>query len=422
MNIYGILIGIGVVLGIELIKRNSNIFTYKDITLILISSLLGARILFLLHNIPEINSGTVIPYAVWDGGLAFFGGLIGLLISTYLISKKKFLNYFKLTDSILLFLPLIQAIGRLGNFFNYELYGKPTSMYWGIYIPREYREPPYLDYTHFHPVFLYESVLNLFTFVILISIKKRFKTEGFITGIYLLSYSLIRLLMNTLRIDKEYFLIFETSDLLSALFLISGILIILNSMKKDSIKNSVAKFFSRVVTLSLILLAIISVTLNINLSLGYEFLFVLLTVVIPLLTIVLFKVFGITSDFNVTKRQERPKLFIVMAISFLLALLLSFKTGDMRLITIYTTLNLTFVLGFLITLFWKVSFHMIWSILSLFFILFLWQIPSLYLLCLLIPLIGWSRLQLKRHTLKQVIGGGLLTLLCILLVLTFLKF
>ena len=422
MNIYGILIGIGVVLGIELIKRNSNIFTYKDITLILISSLLGARILFLLHNIPEINSGTVIPYAVWDGGLAFFGGLIGLLISTYLISKKKFLNYFKLTDSILLFLPLIQAIGRLGNFFNYELYGKPTSMYWGIYIPQEYREPPYLDYTHFHPVFLYESVLNLFTFVILISIKKRFKTEGFITGIYLLSYSLIRLLMNTLRIDKEYFLIFETSDLLSALFLISGILIILNSMKKDSIKNRLAKFFSRVVTLSLILLAIISVTLNINLSLGYEFLFVLLTVVIPLLTIILFKVFGITSDFNVTKREERPKLFFVMAISFLLALILSFKTGDMRLITIYTTLNLTFVLGFLITLFWKVSFHMIWSILSLFFILFLWQIPSLYLLCLLIPLIGWSRLQLKRHTLKQVIGGGLLTLLCILLVLTFLKF
>ncbi|OGC44067.1 prolipoprotein diacylglyceryl transferase, partial [candidate division WS6 bacterium RIFOXYB1_FULL_33_14] len=373
-------------------------------------------------NIPEINSGTVIPYAVWDGGLAFFGGLIGLLISTYLISKKKFLNYFKLTDSILLFLPLIQAIGRLGNFFNYELYGKPTSMYWGIYIPQEYREPPYLDYTHFHPVFLYESVLNLFTFVILISIKKRFKTEGFITGIYLLSYSLIRLLMNTLRIDKEYFLIFETSDLLSALFLISGILIILNSMKKDSIKNRLAKFFSRVVTLSLILLAIISVTLNINLSLGYEFLFVLLTVVIPLLTIILFKVFGITSDFNVTKREERPKLFFVMAISFLLALILSFKTGDMRLITIYTTLNLTFVLGFLITLFWKVSFHMIWSILSLFFILFLWQIPSLYLLCLLIPLIGWSRLQLKRHTLKQVIGGGLLTLLCILLVLTFLKF
>ena len=422
MNIYGILIGIGVVLGIELIKRNSNIFTYKDITLILISSLLGARILFLLHNISEIQQGVVIPWAIWDGGLAFFGALIGLLISTYLISKKKYLKYFKLTDSILLFLPLIHSIGRLGNFFNYELYGKPTSKYLGIYIPQEYRVPPYLNYTHFHPVFLYESVLNLLTFVILILIKKRFKTDGFITGIYLISYSLIRLLMNTLRIDKEYFLIFETSDLLSALFLISGILIILNSMKKEDIKNTLAKIFSRVVTLSLVLFAIISVTLHTKLSLGYELLFVLFSVVIPFLAIVFFKVFGITSDFNVTKREERPKLFVVMGISFLLALLLSFKIGDMRLITIYTTLNLTFVLGFLITLFSKVSFHMIWSILSLFFILYLWQEPYLYLLCLLIPLIGWSRLQLKRHTLKQVIAGALLTLLCIFLVLTFLKF
>lgn len=422
MNIYGILIGIGVVLGIELIKKNSNIFTYRDISLILISSLLGARILFLLHNISEIQQGGVIPYAIWDGGLAFFGALVSLLISTYLISKKKFIKYFKLTDSILLFLPLIHSIGRLGNFFNYELYGKPTSLYWGIYIPPEYRQEPYLNSTHFHPVFLYESVLNLFTFVLLTLIKKKFNTNGLITGIYLMSYSLIRLLMNTLRIDKEYLLIFETSDLLSSLFLISGILIILNSMKNDSLKNILAKFFSRVVTLSLILFAIISITLNIEIPIGYELLFVLLTVVIPLSTIILFKVFGITSDFNVTKREERPKLFVVMAISFLLTLLLSFKIGDMRLIAIYTTLNLSFYLGFLFTLFWKISFHMIWSILSLFFILYLWQIPSLYLLSLLIPLIGWSRLQLERHTLKQVIGGALLTLLCIFLVLTFLKF
>ena len=422
MNIYGILIGIGVVLGIELIKKNSNIFTYRDITLILISSLLGARILFLLHNIPEIQQNTVIPYAIWDGGLAFFGALIGLLITTYLISKKRYLKYFKLTDSILLFLPLIHSIGRLGNFFNYELYGKPTSKYLGIYIPQEYRVSPYLNYTHFHPVFLYESVLNLLTFAILTIIKKKYETDGLITGIYLISYSLIRLLMNTLRIDKEYFLIFETSDLLSALFLISGILIVLNSMKKEEIKNILAKIFSRVVTLSLVLFAIISITLHIKLSLGYELLFVLLTVVIPFCTIILFKVLGITSDFNVTKREERPKLFIVMAISFLLALLLSFKTGDIRLITIYTTLNITFVLGFLITLSSKISFHMIWSILSLFFILYLWQIPSLYLLTLLIPAIGWSRLQLKRHTLKQVVAGTLLTLLCIFLVLTFLKF
>jgi membrane-associated phospholipid phosphatase len=228
--------------------------------------------------------------------------------------------------------------------------------------------------------------------------------------------------MNTLRIDKEYFFIFETSDLLSALFLISGILIMLNNMKRESLKNKLAKVLSRAVTLSLILLAVTSIFLHTKLSLEYDLLLLLLSVLIPSLSIILFKVLGITSDFNVTKREERVKLFGVMGMTFLLALLLSFKTGDIRLITIYTTLNLTFLLGLLITLFEKISFHMIWSMLSIFFIIYLWQIPYLYLLLLLIPLIGWSRLQLKRHTLRQVILGFLLTSICILLVLTFLKF
>ena len=422
MSIYGILIGIAVVIGIELIKKNSNIYSYKDILLILISSLIGARLLFLLHNTTEIEQGIVIPYAIWDGGVAFYGALMGILISTYLLFRKKGIKYLKVTDSIFLFLPLIHAVGRLGNLFNYELYGKPTTPYWGIYIPPEYREFPYLNYTHFHPVFLYESVLNLFTFIILTAIKKRYKTDGIITGIYFVSYSLIRLLMNTLRIDKEYLWIFETSDLLSVLFLISGILILLSNMKKDNVKDIVAKVFSRVVTLFLVFLSALALVTSVELTFEYEVLLVLLTVVIPISSIVLLNVLGVTSDLNVTKREERPKLFIVMFFSFALALLISLKIGEPQLIVIYTTLNLTFILGFLITLFWKISFHMIWSILSLFIVLYLWQTPSLYLLTIFIPLIAWSRLQLKRHTFKQVLMGALLTIFCIILVLTFLKF
>ena len=422
MSIYGILIGIGVAIGIELIKSKSDIFSYKEILIILISSLLGARLLFLLHNIPEILQGSVVPYAVWDGGVAFYGALIGLLLSTYLISQKRNLKYLKVTDSILLFLPIIHSIGRLGNFFNYELYGKPTSSYFGIYIPPEFRESQYFNYTHFHPVFLYESVLNLFTFVILMIINKKYKTDGTTTGIYFISYSLIRLLMNTLRIDKEYFWIFETSDLLSVLFLISGILILLSNMKKDNVKDIVAKVFSRVVTLSLVFLASLAIISSIELTLGQGLLLILLTCVIPISSIVLLRVLGITSDLNVTKREERPRLFTLMFLSFLSAFLISLKIGNHQLIIIYTTVNLTFVLGFLITLLWKISFHMIWSILSLFVIIYLWQIPSLYLLAIFIPLIAWSRLQLKRHNLLQVIMGILLTIACILLVFSFLKF
>lgn len=227
MNIYGVLIGVAVVIGIQLIQRRSNYFNIKDTLFILISALLGARILFLLHNIEEIKNGTILIPNIWDGGLAFYGALIGILLSVFIISKYKNIKYFKLTDNIFLFLPLIQSIGRLGNYFNYELFGKPTDLIWGIYIPTQHRVSPYLQYSYFHPVFAYESILNILNFLVLIHISKKYSKDGLLTGIYLISYSLIRLGMNMLRIDKEYFLGFETSDLLSLLFFSIGSVIVI---------------------------------------------------------------------------------------------------------------------------------------------------------------------------------------------------
>jgi len=111
-----------------------------------------------------------------------------------------------------------------------------------------------------------------------------------------------------------------------------------------------------------------------------------------------------------------------MAISFAIALYIAINSSSTLLIVIFSTLNITFFLGFVITLFWKISFHMIWSILATFFIIYSLQTPQSYLLILFIPLIAWSRLQLKRHSLLQVVAGTLLTLTCIFLVLTFIKF
>ena len=80
MSIYGLLIGIAVVIGIELIRRKTQL-NNKDILILLISTLIGARLLFLLHNIKEISQGSINIFAIWDGGLAFFGALIGLIIA-----------------------------------------------------------------------------------------------------------------------------------------------------------------------------------------------------------------------------------------------------------------------------------------------------------------------------------------------------
>ncbi|OGC42189.1 hypothetical protein A3K02_01205, partial [candidate division WS6 bacterium RIFOXYD1_FULL_33_8] len=190
----------------------------------------------------------------------------------------------------------------------------------------------------------------------------------------------------------------------------------------NNIKDLIAKFFSRILTISLIILAIVSILLKTTLPFETELIIATLTFVVPILTIVLFKKLGITSDFNVSKRSERPRLFAVMAISFAIALYIAINSSSTLLIVIFSTLNITFFLGFVITLFWKISFHMIWSILATFFIIYSLQTPQSYLLILFIPLIAWSRLQLKRHSLLQVVAGTLLTLTCIFLVLTFIKF
>ena len=422
MSIYGLLIGIAVVLGIELIRRSYKKLSYLNILCILLSALIGARALFLLHNLEEIKQGTVRVFSVWDGGLAFYGGLIGILLSLLLISKYKKIKLLELTDSVLIFLPLIHAIGRIGNFFNYELYGKPTPLPWGIYIPVEYRIATLKEFSHFHPVFLYESILNILSFLILFFVRKKSNQKGLITGIYFVNYALIRLFMNTLRIDKEFFINLETSDILSCIFLVFGILLLLINMKNEALKNSIAHFLSKIVTLSLVFTSILSLLLNSKVSLELNILLALFTLLIPILTMVLFKKFGITSDLNVTNREERPKLFTVISISLLISLFISLFTSQPTLILIYAILNLSFFWGFLITFFWKISFHMIWSTTAIFVIIYIWQIPQLYLLTLLLPLIGWSRLQLKRHTLPQVLVGFFLTISCILIVLTLLKF
>jgi len=421
MSIYGFLIGIGIVIGIELIKRFNKDITYLNILFLLLCTLIGARLLFILHNIQEIKDGVINPIAIWDGGLAFYGGVIGLLISILIISKYKKLHILNLSDSIFLFLPLIHAIGRVGNLFNYELFGKPTSLPWGIYIPKEYRTESVIEYTHYHPVFAYESILNILNFLILIYLNKRFKKKGLITGVYFINYSIIRLLMNTLRVDKEYFVGLETSSMFSFLFLVSGILILIFIMN-NQIKDKIATFISKPVTLLLLLSAILSILINTNTPFLIKLLLILFTFVIPLLSMFLLRALGLTSDFGVSKREERPKLLLPMAISFTIALVVSLLSSSALLSTVYIVLVLVFLIGSLITFFWKISFHMIWSTLAIFFIIYSWQIPYLYYLVLFLPFIGWSRIQLNKHTLGQVIVGFIITFVCILSVLTLVKF
>ncbi len=234
MSIYGLLIGLGIVFAIDRITKQLKDIKYIDFLPILLLTLIFSRLLFVLHNIEEVRERLINPLAVYDGGLTIYGALVGLLLALFLISKYRKINFLKLTDTFLLYVPLIQAIGRWGNYFNKELYGVPTTLPWGIHIPLESRVSGYEQYETFHPVFFYESVLNLLNFLLLRYLHSKRVPTGTITSLYLILYSGIRITMNMLRIDKEYFVGIETSDLFSLIALLVGLLLLIYIFSKKS--------------------------------------------------------------------------------------------------------------------------------------------------------------------------------------------
>lgn len=138
---------------------------------------------------------------VWHGGLSIQGALLFGITTAILWAKKFKVNFWNLTDSIVPAVALGQAIGRWGNFFNQELYGRPVS--WGIAISRSNRVSGYENYNYFQPTFFYEFILNLGLFFVLryLLLKKNIPT-GLVTVFYFIGYFIIRFFMEFIRIDQ----------------------------------------------------------------------------------------------------------------------------------------------------------------------------------------------------------------------------
>ena len=170
---YGLLVVLGIIGALSAVlflARKQNITSDEVINLgfyAIISGLLGARIYAVFLDLPYyLNNPWEIP-AVWHGGLAIHGAIIGggLAILIYAIKKKQ--SVWLWLDLAAPSLALAQAIGRFGNYFNQEVFGRPTSLPWGIPINPFNRPPGFEGFSYFHPTFLYESGLNLLNFVLL---------------------------------------------------------------------------------------------------------------------------------------------------------------------------------------------------------------------------------------------------------------
>ncbi len=142
------------------------------------------------------------PFIIWSGGLSIFGAVLGGALGVAFYARKHRLDLLGWMDMAAISVPLGQAIGRWGNFVNEELYGKPTDLPWGMRVSNPPAE--YAGETHFHPLFLYESLWNLASVGVLLFVWLRWRDrlkKGDFVLLYAISYGTVRFLLEFLRIE-----------------------------------------------------------------------------------------------------------------------------------------------------------------------------------------------------------------------------
>jgi prolipoprotein diacylglyceryl transferase len=172
------------------------------------SGIIGARIYHVLTT-PEkyFNSHFLDAFKVWEGGLGIWGAISGGAFASYLVLRKRGLTeeFFPIADALAPGLLIAQAIGRLGNWFNGELFGRPTKMPWGLEIPISLRPLQYVQESTFHPTFLYEALWSLLLAVLLLNMKQR--KVGAVFWLYVSGYSFGRIWVESLRSDYAHLIL-----------------------------------------------------------------------------------------------------------------------------------------------------------------------------------------------------------------------
>jgi phosphatidylglycerol---prolipoprotein diacylglyceryl transferase len=232
-----VLLGIlsGYVLTLGIAKLHFIAATVIDRLLIglVIFGLIGARMLYVLVNYRQFVLDPISVFYSWLGGLAFFGALLaGLLYLVIYCNRFKF-NIFEFLDVLTPGLLIGQIFGRFGNFFNYESYGGPTSVFWKMYIPETAKISSNINQDYFHPTFLYEIGPNTLLLVLLLWVYPQLtnKKSGVVFAMYCIGYGCIRAVTELFRLDALVVTLFNVdlriSQILSVALIITGIVILL---------------------------------------------------------------------------------------------------------------------------------------------------------------------------------------------------
>jgi len=227
----------------KIIKKN-NIYEDRGITTkvfddliiyLILGIVIGGRVGYIFfYNLNYYSENFIDSFKLWEGGMSFHGGLIGVIVATIIFSKIKKINFFNLTDIIACVSPIGIFFGRIANFINGELYGKPTIMPWAVIFPT-------IDNIPRHPSQIYEAILEggiLLIIIIFFAFRKNLILRtGYISGLFLMFYSIFRMFSEIFR-EPDYHLgyflnYYSMGTILSFITFIFGLLIVLNVKKNE---------------------------------------------------------------------------------------------------------------------------------------------------------------------------------------------
>ncbi|MFN9631009.1 MAG: prolipoprotein diacylglyceryl transferase [Cyanobacteriota bacterium] len=210
---YGLLIAFAVVVGLNLARRLARqrgidpALVSDLLPFLVVGAILGARVYYVLLEWRQYRGQWGEMVAIWHGGIAIHGALIGGSLATILFCRWRRQAFWPLLDVLLPAVALGQAIGRWGNFFNSEAFGLPTTLPWKLTIPPANRPAEFMDQATFHPTFLYESLWNLWVCALLLILFRQASRgrldlrPGSLSCVYLIAYSCGRFWIEGLRLD-----------------------------------------------------------------------------------------------------------------------------------------------------------------------------------------------------------------------------
>lgn len=197
-------------------------------------AIVGARLYYVIFEWGYYSQHLGEIFAIWNGGIAIYGGLLTGALVLYLFSRRRLIEPIDFLDIAAPSVMIAQSIGRWGNFFNQEAYG--TAVKSLNYLPSFIRDQMYIDGSYRQPTFLYESIWNLLGFLLILILRRKpqFLRQGEITAFYLIWYGFGRMIIEGMRTDSLLFAGLRVSQWLSMILILVGFAIIIYQRRKKA--------------------------------------------------------------------------------------------------------------------------------------------------------------------------------------------